>query len=346
MNPPVPDIFEESQNWVNSHLVLANYALEYFFENAEWPKVTTTRRAFDQRDIKEEVSAAVQKIPHLSCHLDFGLPQEVSLPLHVLFYLKGTGPLLGVIVAIANSAYDIYMSYRDTKEDSPRINIYDNAYVLGRIGPRNKNLLPLAEKLIASCPSIFNGGDPGNPFINETIVRELNGVVTVEDYLRKQVELSNKFSPPRATTTPQPLSTKNNSKKIFVIMPFKEDWSDSTSEMIKEVVRLIDPNLYVYRIDESTESGPITNQIEEALRDASVIIADITGTNPNVMWELGYAHALKKEIVLLNQEISNSPFDVRVLRQVAYSPSPTEQEKNNILEHVRTAIDHNTQRSN
>ena len=49
-----------------------------------------------------------------------------------------------------------------------------------------------------------------------------------------------------------------------------------------------------------------------------MILADITGANGNVMWELGYAQALKRPVVVVNQEIESSPFDVHAWRQVEY----------------------------
>lgn len=345
---PIPEIFIDSSRWVDAHGDLANYAFDYFLENSEWPKINNTQRRFDQKEIPEDVLAATKSIPRLSCdHSAFGTPKEVSLPLHALFYLKHKDAklVLEVVLLIAKCSYGLYKNSDPDQETPLTINIQDHTCFLGTIvNSPDPRFLPLAEKLTSeNCPNIFNGGNPGNPFINETIVRELNGVVTIEDYLRKQVELNDKFSPPRATNTPQPSSTKNNSKKIFVIMPFEKDWSDNTYTMIKD---LVNPISTIHRADEITKSGQVTDQIVDAIRDASVVIADITGTNPNVMWELGYAHALNKEIVLLNQEINNSPFDVRGLRQVAYSPSPTEQEKNKILEHVKTAIDNDIQRSN
>lgn len=45
-------------------------------------------------------------------------------------------------------------------------------------------------------------------------------------------------------------------------------------------------------------------------------MADLTGTNPNVMWELGYAMALKKPALIITQSQAAAPFDVKDLQSL------------------------------
>jgi len=75
------------------------------------------------------------------------------------------------------------------------------------------------------------------------------------------------------------------------------------------------------RADEIAKPGIITDQIMQAISDADVVIADLTGNNPNVMYELGYAHALTKMTVILTQSVKESPFDVAAMRQIVYDRS-------------------------
>jgi hypothetical protein len=72
------------------------------------------------------------------------------------------------------------------------------------------------------------------------------------------------------------------------------------------------------RADDIAEPGRITDQIIEALIAADLVVADVTGSNPNVLFELGYADAMRKPIVCLNQDVTASPFDIRDWRQVPY----------------------------
>lgn len=50
-----------------------------------------------------------------------------------------------------------------------------------------------------------------------------------------------------------------------------------------------------------------------------MIIADVTGRNPNVMYEIGIAHTLGKTVILLTQEVHDIPFDFRGYRHIDYA---------------------------
>ncbi|GAA2593288.1 hypothetical protein GCM10010435_85320 [Winogradskya consettensis] len=110
-------------------------------------------------------------------------------------------------------------------------------------------------------------------------------------------------------------------KTVFVLMPFDENFDD-VFHIIKDSGRQSNEEtgleIKVYRADEIAEPGRISFQVLEAIREADLIIADLTGSNPNVMYELGYAHAAEKDVVILNQEVNDSPFDVKDFRQITY----------------------------
>ena len=50
-----------------------------------------------------------------------------------------------------------------------------------------------------------------------------------------------------------------------------------------------------------------------------MIVADLTSANPNVFYELGLAHALKKPVILITQSIADIPFDLKSYRLLEYS---------------------------
>jgi hypothetical protein len=54
-----------------------------------------------------------------------------------------------------------------------------------------------------------------------------------------------------------------------------------------------------------------------------VVIADCTTRNPNVFYEIGIAHTLGREVILIAQRESDVPFDLRHLRYIEYSTDPT-----------------------
>jgi hypothetical protein len=59
-----------------------------------------------------------------------------------------------------------------------------------------------------------------------------------------------------------------------------------------------------------------------AIYYSEVVIADCTGRNPNVFYEIGIAHTLGKETVLIAQQIDDIPFDVRHIRSIVYEYTP------------------------
>lgn len=72
------------------------------------------------------------------------------------------------------------------------------------------------------------------------------------------------------------------------------------------------------RADDATGPGVILNDIVASLTEADLIIAEITPANPNVFYELGYAHALRKPAILLAERGRKLPFDISGYRCVFY----------------------------
>ena len=106
---------------------------------------------------------------------------------------------------------------------------------------------------------------------------------------------------------------------VFVVMPFSETWSDEIYDIIKEVCNNLDVNLN--RADEILGSQSIYNDIITNIIESDIIIADITVKNANVFYELGYAHALKKNVILIRQPHDNVPFDIAQFRYIEYELS-------------------------
>jgi tetratricopeptide (TPR) repeat protein len=109
--------------------------------------------------------------------------------------------------------------------------------------------------------------------------------------------------------------------KVFVLMPFAEEFDD-VYHIIKDATESVrkasNASIECYRADEIDEPGKISVQVLDAIRSADLVVAELTGSNPNVMYELGFAHALNKPAIILNQAVHNSPFDVKDFRQITY----------------------------
>lgn len=82
-------------------------------------------------------------------------------------------------------------------------------------------------------------------------------------------------------------------------------------------------NLAIKRGDDFFTHHDIMLEVWSAMNNARIIIADCTGRNPNVFYELGIAHTLGKPTILLTQDIGDIPFDVRSKRFIVYQNSMT-----------------------
>ena len=72
------------------------------------------------------------------------------------------------------------------------------------------------------------------------------------------------------------------------------------------------------RADELFSSGSVVEQIWEQIDKAKVLLADLTGKNPNVFYELGLAHANRKPVIFTSGVLEDVPFDLRHLRVIIY----------------------------
>jgi nucleoside 2-deoxyribosyltransferase len=115
---------------------------------------------------------------------------------------------------------------------------------------------------------------------------------------------------------------KKNKFKLFALMPFREEFDD-VYMLIKdaaiETEESLATNIYCSRADEILGPGKITDQIIQAISEADIIVADISDNNPNVMYELGLAHTMKKASIIISQDVHNSPFDVKDFRMILYN---------------------------
>jgi len=108
----------------------------------------------------------------------------------------------------------------------------------------------------------------------------------------------------------------SSSNLCFVMMPFSSETDVLYRNLIKPAVER--HGLAALRADEMATPGSITEQIRVAIQQSRLCVADVSGKNPNVLYEVGIAHTLGKPTVLLTQDISDVPFDLRTIRHILY----------------------------
>ena len=78
------------------------------------------------------------------------------------------------------------------------------------------------------------------------------------------------------------------------------------------------------RADDLYKTGSIINDLWELTKSAKILLADLSGKNPNVFYELGLAHAIAKPVVQITDNIEDIPFDLRTLRVIPYDKNEGE----------------------
>lgn len=105
----------------------------------------------------------------------------------------------------------------------------------------------------------------------------------------------------------------------FVLMPFSGEFDDIYKFGIKEPAKEI--GIKAERVDEQLYSEGMLSRIYSQIDQADLIITDMTGRNPNVFYEVGYAHAKNKLCLHLTQDTTDIPFDLQHQRHIVYGGS-------------------------
>jgi hypothetical protein len=107
--------------------------------------------------------------------------------------------------------------------------------------------------------------------------------------------------------------------RAFVVMQFTAPFNELYAEVIRPVCEKL--GFIAQRADESFGPGLIIADIERQILDSQVVVADITPQNPNVYYEVGYAHTLRKPTILIAESPTKLPFDVSPFRTLFYENS-------------------------
>lgn len=106
-----------------------------------------------------------------------------------------------------------------------------------------------------------------------------------------------------------------DSNLISVMMPFHPILLPTFSSLQAMADRM---QLRIRRADDIWENAAVIQDVVSLIDRSRVVIADCTGRNPNVFYEVGIAHTLGREVILISQSTEDVPFDLRHLRFIHY----------------------------
>ncbi len=112
-------------------------------------------------------------------------------------------------------------------------------------------------------------------------------------------------------------------KECFIICPISEHESDirrKSDGLIKAVLKPVLADFFetVYAPLDLSKSGNITDQVIDKLLTVDLVVANLTGLNPNVMYELAVRHAVRKPAIILAERGTKLPFDIYAERTILF----------------------------
>ena len=133
-------------------------------------------------------------------------------------------------------------------------------------------------------------------------------------------------------------------KTCFVIAPIGAEKSEvriRSDQILKYVIAPAarECGYEAIRADQISEPGIITSQVIQHIIDDPLVIADLTGHNPNVFYELALRHALKKPVVQIIHAEDSIPFDVATSRMIKVDHRDLDsaaQAKDEIVKQIRS----------
>jgi hypothetical protein len=124
----------------------------------------------------------------------------------------------------------------------------------------------------------------------------------------------------------------------FVMMPFGSWFDRYYAEIYVPAIK--EAGFEPVRADELFTTGSVVEQIWEQIEKAKVLLADLSGKNPNVFYELGLAHAARKPVVFTAGQLDDVPFDLRHLRVIIYEtrePEWASRLRKSVADYLRNA---------
>lgn len=161
--------------------------------------------------------------------------------------------------------------------------------------------------------------------------------------VQQQVEIDGAISATDDVFPMQSIFMRNDYQvkrnQTFVISPFSEEITNFYREVLKPAVESLD-DMICLRADDIYTANVVMEDVWKSICESPVIIADLTGRNANVFYEVGLAHAIGKKVIIITQDIDDIPFDLRALRCIKYTPHSIEQSafKNKLTQTMESVL--------
>ena len=163
---------------------------------------------------------------------------------------------------------------------------------------------------------------------------ESRGVVSPQALISSLRRL---FSEPGRPSRRTIAKRQSSHRMIFAAMPFDRKYDDTYLVAMSHAAEKVDAACK--RVDRTEFSGDIVEEIKRLITDSIAVIVDLSEAKPNVLYEAGFAHALKKPTVhICSTPLSELPFDVRNWNTLSYSRGQTAKLRNPLTRRLSSAL--------
>lgn len=134
-------------------------------------------------------------------------------------------------------------------------------------------------------------------------------------------------------------------RECFVMAPIGPDGSEARNRSDGVLSEIIEPaaadlDLKAVRADQIAEPGQITHKVIDHIMGARMAVADLTELNPNVFYELAVRHAARLPVVLIAEDGTELPFDIRPMNTIFFNSRELRQigpTRRRLIQHMRNA---------
>lgn len=121
---------------------------------------------------------------------------------------------------------------------------------------------------------------------------------------------------------------------VFIAMPFEKSFENVYDFGMRLPIE--ECNLLPLRLDREIFTGSINQEIKARIAQSDLLIADVTGENPNVLFELGYAQGCQIQTIQICQAGETPPFDIRDLNTIFYDKDLLRELNTKLASYIRT----------
>lgn len=158
----------------------------------------------------------------------------------------------------------------------------------------------------------------------------VSSVVDVEQLLGAIQSLENAPSRPRRSK----VTDGEFVPDMFCAMPFEASFDDVFFVAMAGAAEAL--GFAARRVDQEHFADDIVKEVHDLISSAQILVADLSGSNPNVMYEVGYARGLGKPVIAVSSTVENQAFNLAHFNTISYIPGRTHNLRGDLEARIRS----------